>query len=266
MTVIEAEPRPARRAEQMWGTAIGVDVRDPVDAGVLDAVYAWFRRVDALFSTWREDSEISRLGRGELTLERVSPEVRVVLELCEEVRRESDGAFDITAGARANVPPRPGLAPLDPSGLVKGWAVERAAELLAAAGATRFCINAGGDVLVRGQPGAGSAWRVGIQHPWERDKVAAVVGVVDCAVATSGGYERGDHVLDPRTGLPARGLAAVTVIGPDLALADAYATAAIARGAHGMTWLATLTGIDAMGITDDSSVLVTRDFDRHRVA
>jgi FAD:protein FMN transferase len=260
------DARPVRRVEQQWGTAIGVDVRDSIDPSVVDHVYYWFERIDDLFSTWRDDTEISRLARGELALHDASTEVRTVLQLCEQIRRESDGAFDISVGARAKVPPRAGLSPLDPSGLVKGWAVERAAELLAAAGATSFCINAGGDVLVRGRPNDTSMWRVGIQHPWEHDKVAAVVGAIDLAVATSGRYERGDHVLDPRTGLPARGLASVTVIGPDLALADAYATAAIALGENGMAWLATRQSIDAMGITDDRTVIVTPGFARHRVS
>ena len=266
MSVAAHDAGPTRRVEQQWGTAIGVDVRDGIDPGVVDDVYRWFERIDDLFSTWRDDTEISRLARGEIGVHDASAEVRIVLQLCEQIRRESDGAFDITVGARAKVPPRAGLSPLDPSGLVKGWAVERAAELLAAAGATNFCINAGGDVLVRGRPDETSAWRVGIQHPWEHDKVAAVVGAIDLAVATSGRYERGDHVLDPRTGLPARGLASVTVIGSDLALADAYSTAAVALGENGMAWLATRRGVDAMGVTDDRTVIVTPGFGRHRVS
>jgi thiamine biosynthesis lipoprotein len=266
VSVAAPDARPLPRVEQQWGTAIGVDVRDPIDPSVIDDVYTWFERVDDLFSTWRDDTEISRLARGELALNDASVEIRIVLQLCERIRRESNGAFDITAGARANVPPRPGLAPLDPSGLVKGWAVERAAELLAAAGATNFCINAGGDMVVRGRPDKSSVWRVGILHPWEHDKVVAVVGATDLAVATSGRYERGNHVLDPRTGLPARGLTSVTVIGSDLALADAYATAAIALGENGMLWLATRPGVDAMGVTDDRIVIVTPGFERHRVS
>lgn len=266
MSVPAGYAGPTRRVEQRWGTAIGVDVRDSIDPNVVDDVYRWFDRIDDLFSTWRDDTEISRLAREEIALRDTSAEVRTVLQLCEQVRRESDGAFDITVGKRTKLSPRPGLTPLDPSGLVKGWAVERAGETLEAAGARNFCINAGGDVLVRGRPDKTSAWCVGVQHPWEHDKVAAVVGVIDIAVATSGRYERGDHVLDPRTGLPARGLASVTVIGPDLALADAFATAAMALGEHGMEWLATRKGIDAMGISDDRSVIITPGFERHRIS
>ncbi|HEY4398062.1 MAG TPA: FAD:protein FMN transferase [Acidimicrobiia bacterium] len=255
-----------RRVEELWGTAIGVEVVDDVDPETVDALYRWFERVDELFSTWREDSEISRIGRGELAATNASPEVATVLELCDGVCRLSGGAFDITFGARAALEPRPGLGPLDPSGLVKGWAVERAAAMLLDAGARSFCINAGGDVAVRGRPASGDAWLIGIQHPWERDKLAAVVRLVDGAVATSGCYERGDHVVDPRRGMPAHGLASVTVVGPDLTMADAYATAAFALGPDGMAWLAERPSMEAMAVTDARRVVTTAGFDRYRAS
>jgi FAD:protein FMN transferase len=260
-----------RRLEQIWGTAVGVDVRDALPGSdvqaALDAVFAWFTRVDDLFSTWRDDTEVSRIGRRELDVGDASPEVQEVLALCDEVRDATDGAFDITVGARVteHVEPWPGLAPVDPSGLVKGWAVDRAASMLREAGARAFSINAGGDVAVRGHPAPGTGWRVGIRHPWEPDKVAAVVAVVDTGVATSGRYERGDHVLDPRTGRPATALASATVVSPDLARADAYATALVVMGVDGLRWIAGLPGYAAMAITDDRRVVSTPGFARHRV-
>jgi thiamine biosynthesis lipoprotein len=255
------------RVVEQWGTVISIDIRDWIESGVLDACVAWFARVDDLFSTWRPDTEIMRIGRGELTVDHADPEVRTVLELCEQMRLESEGAFDISFGANAGIPPRPGLAPLDPSGLVKGWAVARAGDLLRDEGLSNFFINAGGDILTRGHADGAGEWRVGIQHPWERDRVAAVLVVSDAAIATSGRYERGDHVLDPRTGKPAVGLASVTVVGPDLAVADAYATAAVVLGpGPGMRWLTTRAGYEGMGITDDHNVLLTPGFDRYRVS
>jgi thiamine biosynthesis lipoprotein len=254
-------PQPHLDVRPMWGTMIRVEVRDAIAQEALDAVWAWFQRVDDLFSTWRDDSEICRLARGELQLEKASPEVPVVLELCEQVRLASDGAFDIAFAGAANSCDLPGRCPIDPTGLVKGWAVDRAGEMLIAFGASNFAINAGGDVLVRGRPEAGSEWRVGIQHPWQRDRTAATVALTDAAVATSGGYERGDHVIDPRSGEAAHGLASVTVISSTLTLADAYATAALAHGRDGMAWLATLPYVVAMGITDDQRVVKTDGFD-----
>src|SRR5947208_3610844 len=122
------------------------------------------------------------------------------------------------------------------------------------------------DVVARGRPDAGAAWRIGIRHPEALDRLAAVLAVSDLAVATSGEYERGAHILDPHTGRPPAGLLSVTIVGPDLALADAYATAAFAMGEAGPAWAATLTGYDALCVTEDHRVLSTPGFARHRVA
>ncbi len=207
-----------------------------------------------------------RIGRGELRPDDASPEVREVLDLCEQMRLESRGAFDIGAGAHPSLPPRPGRAPLDPSGLVKGWAVARAGQMLRDAGATNFSVSAGGDLIAGGYPHDGAAgWRVGVQHPWEHDRVAAVLTVSDRAVATSGRYERGEHIIDPRSGLPAYGLASVTVVGPDLALADAYATATMVLGPiDGMRWLATRVGYEGIAIGDDRVVTTTPGLAQYR--
>jgi len=254
------------RVEEIWGTAIGVDVRDPMLSRTLDDVFAWFHRVDDLFSTWRDDTEISRLARGELRLNDASIEVREVLRLCDSVQAESRGAFDITFAADPRVEPRPGLAAIDPSGLVKGWALERAADIISADGVRNFTINAGGDVLTRGRPAPGTNWRVGIQHPWTRAAVAAVVEGSRLAVATSGRYERGEHIISPLTGTHPTGLISVTVIGDDLALADGYATATVVLGCEGMDWIATVPGVEALGITDDQRVITTDHFDDFRAA
>ena len=144
--------------------------------------------------------------------------------------------------------------------LVKGWSVDRAGGILAAAGATTFSIYAGGDILTRGYPEPERSWRVGIQHPYVRHGIAAVVRSNDLALATSGEYERGAHVLDPHTGAPPEGVLSVTVTGPVLGTADAYATAAFAMGTEGPSWTATLDGYEAMTILADGRVLSTEGF------
>ncbi len=193
-----------RRVEHIMGMPIGIDVRGPdVDPAALDRAFAWLLWVDATFSTYRRDSEISRLNRGELAAADVHPDVRAVLARCAELREETNGYFDVEAALLWQWE-RVGddalrLGAVDPSGLVKGWAVERAARLLEAAGAGAYSVNAGGDVRVRGCPTPASAWRVGIQHPTLRDKVAAVIAATDLAIATSGAYERGAHIVDPHS-------------------------------------------------------------------
>ncbi len=232
--------------EHIMGTAVSIavcteDAGPPgppplADQAVEEAVqeaFATLRRADALFSPFRSDSQISRLRDGRTSLERCDPDVRGVLMLCEDLRRSTGGCFDVCAAG-------PDL--LDPCGVVKGWAAERASDLLCAAGAWSHYVNAGGDVRLRGRPARERLWRVGIADPHRSGCLLATVDGSDLAVATSGTAERGAHVLDPRRGAPALALASVTVIGPSLALADAYATAAVAMGARALPWL---TGLDA---------------------
>jgi thiamine biosynthesis lipoprotein len=258
-----ATARGTRRVVHTWGTAITVDIRDRVAPEVVDGVCAWFRRVDDIFSTWRSDSEISRLSRHELTLRDASPDLRTVLDLCDQLTEDSRGAFDIHVGADPRVAPREGLGPIDPSGLVKGWALQRAADDLRHAGATNFAINAGGDVITGGSPRTGEGWRVGIRHPWQRDKVAMVLEVSDVGVATSGRYERGDHIIDPRTGQPATGLMSVTVVAQDLTVADGCATAALVLGEEGPPWLAGRS-LASLVIADDGTTTATDGLQRYR--
>jgi thiamine biosynthesis lipoprotein len=235
-----AELTGIRRVEHIMGTAVSLEVADPVHPAVVDAVFAWLREVDERFSTFRDDSEVSRLDRGELTTAASSPDLRGVLATCAGLWRDTDGFFDAYATGR-----------LDPSGYVKGWAVQVAADRLVAAGAVNHCLNAGGDVRVHGSPRPGEPWRIGVRHPWDPRAVCFVLGGTDLAVATSGTYERGAHVVNPRSGRPATGLRSVTVAGPDLGRADAYATAALAMGEAALAWLAGLCGYESAAITDD---------------
>jgi thiamine biosynthesis lipoprotein len=138
--------------------------------------------------------------------------------------------------------------------------------MLLADDASNFTINAGGDVLTRGRPAPGVTWRVGVQHPWARAALAAVVEGCDLAVATSGRYERGEHIISPVTGTHPSGLMSVTVVGDDLALADGYATAAVVLGRDGMEWIADVAEVEALGITDEQQVITTEGFVRFRAA
>jgi thiamine biosynthesis lipoprotein len=243
------------RVEQVMGMPVVVDVRDPdADArldGVLDRMFDWLRVVDTTFSTYKAGSEISRINRGELSVDAAHADVREVLARCEELRHETKGYFDARPLSQEV---------LDPSGLVKGWSVDRAAAILDEAGVRNYAVNAGGDMLVRGSALPDDCWRVGIQHPLERDKVAKVVVTNDLAVATSGAYARGDHVLDPHTRRAPEGVLSVTITGPVLATADAYATAAFAMGVEGPKWTARLRGYEAMTILADETVLSTPGF------
>jgi thiamine biosynthesis lipoprotein len=248
--------------EMVMGMAVSIDVRDEVSDVALDDVVRWLHHVDETFSTYKLDSPISRFGTGEATLEEMSDEVIHVLGLCEDLFQDTDGAFDVF------VVPAPNGSYLDPSGVVKGWAIERAAEILERHGATNFCINAGGDIAVRGHARPGEPWRIGIRHPDQPDKSAAVVGCSDrLAIATSATYERGAHIIDPATGEPTADLASVTIVGPDLTYADAYATAVFVMGPEGLDWLAERhPDYAAFLITRDDTALSTANFADHRLS
>jgi thiamine biosynthesis lipoprotein len=252
--------------EHVMGMPIGVDVCDPdIEASTVDRVYQWLRFVDATFSTYKEDSEISRLNRGELALEQTHPAVRSVLRRCERLRVQTDGYFDIRAPLQsADKTEVDCRRPIDPSGLVKGWSVAGAARILDKAGARNYCVNAGGDARLCGHSWDGESWRVGIQHPRIRDRLAAVLVANEVGIATSGAYERGEHIIDPHTGSPSEGVLSVTIVGPDVATADAYATAAYAMGPKGAQWCAGLEDYAAMVILAEGNVLSTPAMSRYR--
>jgi thiamine biosynthesis lipoprotein len=256
------------RTEHVMGMPVTFDVRGhPAADEAIDAAYDWLRWVDRTFSTYRPDSEIARLNDGRLSEEEADPLVRAVLGACRELHTRTGGAFDIEAAARSgDAPARPGAGhgragAVEPAGYVKGWALARAWDILAAAGIRNALLDAGGDLIVRGTPEDGQLWRVGIQHPVKMDKVAAVLELSQMGVATSGLYRRGEHIVDPATGRAPRGVLSVSCIGRDLATADALATAAFAMGRDAAPWLDEQQGdVDSMVIHDDDTVLMTPGF------
>jgi FAD:protein FMN transferase len=264
----EAAKTPRRRGrcgtshvEFVMGMAVSIDIRDEVPHGALDEVVQWLHHVDKTFSTYKSDSPISRFGTGDATLEEMSDEIITVLALCEELYEDTDGAFDVFAV------PAPNGSHFDPSGVVKGWSIERAAEMLERNGASNFCINAGGDIAIRGNPQLGEPWRIGIRHPDEPVNSAAVLGGAGrLAVANSATYERGAHIIDPSTREPTADLASVTIVGPDLTYADAYATAVFVMGIEGPNWLVEHhPEYAAFIITRDDTALTTSNLAAHRL-
>jgi FAD:protein FMN transferase len=256
--------------EQIMGMPVSIHLRGPgLDARPGDpalnprlepavaAAFAGLREVDALFSTWIPDSQVSRLQRGELALADCDPRVREVAALCEQARDRTGGWFD------ADLPGPDGVRRWDPTGLVKGWAVQRCCDGLATALATSpaaapaaapagprpgiedgvdVLVNAGGDLAARCLRADSGPFSVAIEDPRDRHRMVAMVPLRDGGVATSGTAARGAHILSPPSGLATAELASVSVIGPSLLWADVYATAAFAQGRTAVDWLRTLTG------------------------
>jgi FAD:protein FMN transferase len=248
-----------RHREAVMGTMVNFEIAttssrcSPAEA-VAQAV-KWLHWVDTTFSTYKADSEINCLDRGEVSIAECCQEVRDILALCEDLKASTAGYFDARASGH-----------LDPSGVVKGWSIERASTLLAAAGWPDHLVEGGGDVRTHGSPGGElGAWQVGITHPFRLDALCAVVRVGDAAVATSGVYERGLHVIDPHRRVPATALASVTLIGAELVRTDAYATAALAMGEDARAWLAGLDGYEALVIDAAGRGWETPGFGRLRL-
>jgi thiamine biosynthesis lipoprotein len=224
-----------RRVAHVMGLPVSLALRGrhlggPVVDHAWDHVLSSLRVDEAMFSTYRSDSLISRLDRGEISLTDCPRPVHEVLALAERARCESGGAFDV----RRFGPD--GRSHLDPSGVVKGWALDRAVSCLLDLHETDVCISAGGDMVCRTRPSA-PAWRIGVEDPADPSLLVAVLPLHTGALATSGNIHRGEHIQDARTGRPAGGVASVTVVAADLTTADIDATAAYALGTQAAAWL-----------------------------
>lgn len=241
---------PIVRTHEVMGTTASVHVHDHFDADAVDvaieAMWAELDRLEDVFSTFRDSSAISRINAGELHVLDAGPEVIEVLDACTWLEHTSQGAF------RAR---RPDDTAIDPAGFVKGWAAELAAQHLDRAGLRHWYVSVGGDIQTRGSRRDGSAWQVGIADPNDALGIRAIVEVTDQAVATSGTAARGRHLWDGRTGDAACELASMTVVGPHLTWADAFATSAFVMGLDGLDWVAKFDGYRALAITLDGHLV-----------
>ena len=229
----------------------GRHTRDAQARQAWASVLRWLEYVDVTFSTYRPDSAVSRIDRGELAVSDAPADVRQVLDLAERAHRATAGWFSVWLpgdGARRR---------LDPSGLVKGWAVDRAAAYLAELDDTDHCLSAGGDLVCTTGVHDAAPWRVGVEDPADPSRTVAVVPMLAGGCATSGDLHRGPHVVDPWTGVPARPGGSVTVVGPSLTWADVWATAGYARGDAALGWLAELCPLTAVVVDPAGGVSTT---------
>ncbi len=246
----------ARLVAPVMGTTVSVVVRDPgVDPAILARALGVLVELEDRFTTYRPGSEISRIDRDHLAIADAHPDVHEVLAACAVLRAESAGAFNAWRDGH-----------LDPSGYVKGWAAERAADVLRAAGLADFAINLGGDIVASGEGAPGEPWHIGVRHPDDPNRMALVLGIRGGAVATSGLYERGDHVTDARDGTVPSAWQSMTVLAPDLATADSIATAALAMGEAGAAWAATRPGCGVAAIDRDGRLWTSPSVEAVRLA
>jgi thiamine biosynthesis lipoprotein len=232
---------------------ITIEVMDTrVTQDDLNKVFAYFVSVDETFSTYKATSEISKINRGELPAAQWSEEMKTILALSEQTKKDTHGYFDILHNDL-----------YDPSGIVKGWAIHNAANMLTASGFRHFYVDAGGDIQVSGNKDD-HLWRVGIRNPFNRAEHVKVLALTNRGIATSGTTIRGHHIYDPHN--PSTLLldcVSITVIGPNIYEADRFATAAFAMGKKGIQFIETLAGFEGYMIDAQARATFTSGFERY---
>jgi FAD:protein FMN transferase len=242
-----------KQLQLLMGMPITVEVLDTTATEAdIERVFAYFRSIDATFSTYKEESEISRMNRGELAEEECSDAVKTILALSEQTRQETRGYFDIR---------HDGI--IDPSGIVKGWAIFQAAQMLKEAGFVNYYIDAGGDIQMAGMNN-GNPWRIGIRNPFNRNENVKVLAITDKGVATSGSAIRGQHIYNPHQQEELiRDIVSLTAIGQNVYEADRFATAAFAMGKRGIYFIEQLVGFEGYMIDSSARATYTSGFERY---
>jgi thiamine biosynthesis lipoprotein len=219
-----------RQQFPVWGTIVDVDIATTLvsDDGLnqgMQQVIDFCKQADADFSTYINTSWVTRLRTHQIEITSCPPSVQEVWQLCLQAKHLTDGAFDPWAVEGG----------FDPSGLVKGWAADKCADLLVSLGIEHVQVNAAGDLSLRGGffDGVVKPWSIGVVNPDNRTEVVKIYEITDGAIATSGAYERGAHINDPYTGIIAIGAKSATVVGPLGWLCDALATALMVAGEDG---------------------------------
>jgi thiamine biosynthesis lipoprotein len=241
----------------LMGMPITVEIVDPsVTDDALEKAYAYFDYVDQKFSTYKDTSEIMQINEGKIREKEYSDDMKTIFALSEETKRQTNGFFDIH---------RPD-GTIDPSGLVKGWSIQKVAELLEQAGFEHFYVEAGGDIQVKGKNTEGKQWRVGIRNPFKIEEIVKVVYLEEKGMATSGTYIRGQHIYNPHAkGQLIEDIVSLTVIGPNVYEADRFATAAFAMGKAGIGFIEKLEGLEGYMIDKNGIATMTSGFNRFTI-
>jgi thiamine biosynthesis lipoprotein len=244
-----------KRTQLIMGMPISVEIQDEqATEADIESVFAYFTAIDEQFSPYKSTSEVSRINTG-LKPSEWSSDMKHILDLCEQTKRETNGYFDAYYNGA-----------FDPSGIVKGWAINNAAALLRGRHCRHFYIDAGGDIQVSGMSSDEQPWRVGIRNPFNREEIIKVLAITTEGVATSGTAIRGGHIFNPLTRTVAEGdIVSLTVVGPNVYEADRLVTAAFAMGRPGIDFIEALPGFEAYAVGADRQATLTSGFEKYVV-
>jgi FAD:protein FMN transferase len=241
-----------KKLRLIMGMPITIEITDKlVTPSDIDAIFHYFSQIDEKFSTYKKNSEISQLNSGKITYAQLSHDVKHIFEIAEETKIRTHGYFNI---CQPN-----GF--IDPSGIVKGWAIYNASKKIDNMGFSNYYVDAGGDIQVKGVNSKNIPWRIGIRNPFNRHQHIKIISIGNKGVATSGTSIRGQHIYDPYTPKsPIDDIVSITVIGPNVYEADRFATAAFAMKKKGIEFIASLQGYEAYSINNKGIATFTPGF------
>jgi thiamine biosynthesis lipoprotein len=244
-----------KKVELIMGMPVTVEVVDEsVEEKHFKKVFNYFKEIDKRFSTYKKNSEVTKINEGKLSSKQFSSEMKEVLKKCEETKKLSNGYFDIERNGK-----------IDPSGLVKGWAIYNASKILKTDGFKNFYVDAGGDIQISGRNGDGDKWRIGIRNPLNRHQNVKILGATNCGIATSGTAIRGQHIYNPKNlKSEIKDILSLTVIAKNIYEADRFATAAFAMGREGIHFLHEMK-LDAYMIDCNEQATYTEGFSKYFV-
>ena len=241
-----------KKQKIIMGMPVTIDVVDRnVTNEDISEIFSYLYYIDEKFSTYKKNSEISRINRGELKVKDYSSDMKKILELCKITKKETNGYFDININGV-----------IDPSGIVKGYAINEAYKILKNKGYNNFYVEIAGDIEISGKNN-NKNWKVGIQNPYNPKEIIKIVALTNKGIATSGNYIRGAHIYNPKNKKPAQEIASITVIGPNVYDADRFATAAFAMGEKGIEFISFLKGFEGYMIKKDKTAVFTKGFEKH---
>ncbi len=245
-----------KHTKLIMGMPVTVEIIDTkVKYHVFQEIFNYFEYIDNTFSTYKEDSEISKINQGRLDKSQYSRDMQTIFDLAERTRQETEGYFDIYHEGK-----------IDPSGIVKGWAIYQAALILKQKGFSDYYVEAGGDIQVAGLNSHHHAWIIGIRNPFNREEVIKVVSLKGKGIATSGTYIRGAHIYNPQDRTDSLSdIVSFTVIGPNVYEADRFATAAFAMGKKGINFIENLYGFEGYMIDKRGIATMTSGFNTYVV-
>ena len=242
-----------KKKAQIMGMPATIDINDSHSKEEdIAEILSYLRDIDEIFSTYKQNSEIEKINRKELEAENASTIVKEILRLCERTKTETNGYFEAYHNGK-----------IDPSGIVKGYAIFHAAEKFTQKGYLNFYLEIAGDIEVRGFRPNGKKWKIGIENPFNRQEIIKVVYLSGKGIATSGTYIRGNHIYNPVNGEITNDIVSISVIGPNVYEADRFATAAFAMGEKGIEFIEKLEGFEGYMITKERRAIYTSQFEKY---